>query len=290
MINITLFKTSDDDGIFEESALCLRNSLRGCGVASEIFRNTVSQHGYTVFFGAGLRCKPSAFREIANKKTSAIFNLEQLRSRETVVDHDYLQLLAEYPVLDYHVDNINYLRSVFNKTDCFEIPLVPHFDLVNKKVVLSWGGARKKRSDLLFYGSLNARRLEVLQQLVKSGLSLEVFTEGLYGEKLTGALLSTRAVLHIHYHETALFPAVRLLQPMILGVPIICEESIFSEASDYAESGITFTIYKDFVTVCKNRLMGLGAETDLSRRTLEKIATVDFEAYWRKFSAALNLG
>ena len=76
MINITLLKTSDDDGIFEETALCLRNSLRGCGVVSEIFRNTVNYQGYTVFFGAGLRCKPSVFREIANKATSAIFNLE----------------------------------------------------------------------------------------------------------------------------------------------------------------------------------------------------------------------
>jgi hypothetical protein len=288
MINITLLKTSDDDGIFEESALCLRNSLRGCGVVSEIFRNTVNYQGYTVFFGAGLRCKPSVFREIANKATSAIFNLEQLRSRLTVVDHDYLKLLSEYPVLDYHSDNINYLRSVFNKADCFEVPLVPHFDLVNKQAVLS-RMARAKTSDFLFYGSLNARRLEVLQQLLKSGFSLEVFTEGLYEKNLTSALLSTRAVLHIHYHETALFPAARLLQPMILGVPIICEESIFSEASDYAESGITFTRYQDFVLACEDRLTALGAEAELSRKTLEKIATVDFEAYWGKFSAALNL-
>ncbi len=235
-----------------------------------------------------MRCKPSVFAKIANKATSAIFNLEQLRSSATVVDRDYLELLSHYPVLDYHTDNIGYLKSVFNKIDAFEIPLVPCFDLINKQA-LSASGAREKGPDLLFYGSLNARRLVVLQQLLKRGYSLEVYTEGLYGENLTSALLRTRAVLHIHYHETALFPAARLLQPMILGVPIICEESIFSDASDYAESGITFTKYPDFMLACEDRLTGLNSESDLGRKTLEKIAMVNFEACWGKFSAALNL-
>jgi hypothetical protein len=287
MINITLLKGSENDSIFEESALCLRNSLRSLGIASEIYINAINHIGFTVYFGAGLSCSQSVFREIASKGKSAIFNLEQLKSRATVVDHTYLQLLLDYPVLDYHSENVNYLRNTFKKIDCFEIPLVPCFDLVDKQSLASWGGARQ--TDLLFYGSLNPRRLEILQQLLKRGFSIEVFTSGIYAKNLTSAILNAKAVLHIHYHETKLFPAARLLQPMILGVPIICEESICSEASQYSGSGITFATHDDFVSACERLLRGQIVAADLERMTMQKIAQIDFNVCWEKFSAGTNL-
>lgn len=289
MINITLLKSSNHDEIFTESAKCLQISLRTIGLVSEIHINAVNTTGYTIFFGAGLRCSTAVFREIARKKSSAIFNLEQLMSRETVVDQDYLNILSEYPMLDYHSANVDYIKSVFQKTDCFEIPLIPNFDLVNKIALISGGGRSDcEASDFLFYGSLNARRLAILQSLLKCGYRVKVITEGKYACNLTEELKNTKAVLHIHYHETALFPAARFLQPMILGVPIICEESVFSIASDYTESGILFGSYQNLVSICEEYMSGAYSADSLARKTFEQIARIDFKAKWEQFCAVIN--
>ena len=103
--------------------------------------------------------------------------------------------------------------------------------------------------DVLFYGSLNERRQKVLDELERRGLEVEVVS-GAYGAELTPAIQRAKVVVHVHYYDSSLFPALRVLQPVAQGVPVVCERSVFSEWNDWAESGMVFAAYDSIADAC----------------------------------------
>ena len=284
-MNITLLQSNPGDGIFVESAICLQQSLRLINIPAQLHINGVDSSGYTIYFGAGLRCTPDVFQQIADPARSIIFNLEQLESRATVVDQAYLDLLKNYIVFDYHSSNVNYLKKSFNKDDAYEIPIVPCLKLINQKSIFT---DVKKTSDFLFYGSINSRRSHIIDALRNKGYRVDVISDA-YGHDLTRHMQATRCIIHIHYHESALFPAIRVLQPTISGIPVISEKSYFSNFSDWGSSGILFSEYEDFVQVCENFLMDSCARESAVQKTLALISRIDFEYAWKIAQKTLNI-
>ena len=92
---------------------------------------------------------------------------------------------------------------------------------------------------MLFFGSLNPRRERLIEDLRAAGLSVELVV-GSFAEELTPAIKRARLVLHAHFYASGLFPVTRVLQPVVQGVPIVCEKSVFAELSDWSQSGILF--------------------------------------------------
>ncbi|MDP3761333.1 MAG: hypothetical protein Q8R01_12540 [Ramlibacter sp.] len=254
---------------FTEVALCLCDSLRAAGLQSNHRVNIANPQTVCIVLGA-VPPFNAPLGQLDPRKTM-VFNFEQLGSSSSIAGAEYLNWLRQWIVLDYHSRNVDFLRRVNGPAQSvLELPIVPGPSLAFRPDLPA-----EKSVDVLFFGSPNERRTALLHRLEEAGLRVEVVA-GAYADELTPAIRRARLVLHVHYYETGLFPVARILQPVAAGVPVVCESSLFSAASDWSGSGILFAPYDRLVDACRQLL----AAEDEQRRRAEKsrqfAARIDF--------------
>jgi hypothetical protein len=255
--------------VFTEAALCLRDSLRAAGWTSTHRRNEVDPQAYSIVLGA-LPPFPTQVALLDPRRT-LIANFEQLGSASTIAGGPYEEWLRDWVVVDYHSRNVEYLRRRHPGQRVFEIPLVPGpsvaFEVAPAEPVV----------DVLFFGSMNERRSALLTQLKAAGLTVELVA-GAYGDELAPAVRRARLVLHIHYYDTALFPVLRMLQPVAAGVPVVCETSVFSHLSDWSQSGMVFAPYEELVQACLQLLASPDEQRKRAAQAQAFARTLEFAA------------
>jgi hypothetical protein len=265
--------------VFTEAARALRDSIEAAGYASRHSVNEADLHALNIVLGAVSKMR-EILREFDPAKT-VVFNFEQLESNSILLDDEYLDWLRGWHVADYHSRNVAFLKQRNGHDQrVFELPLVPSppAGIVEE--------AQARTVDVLFYGTLNERRSELIGRLEAAGLSVEVVA-GAYAEELAPAMQRARLVLHAHFYDTGLFPVVRFLQPIAAGVPIVCENSVLSQLSDWSQSGIVFAEYESIVPACL-RLLGSPAEqADRVAQSRRYAAQLDFVKPFEVMLAAL---
>lgn len=264
--------------VFTEAALCLRDSLRAAGWTSTHRRNEVDPQAYSIVLGALPPFAPPVAR--LDPRRALIANFEQLGSGSAIAGGPYETWLRDWVVVDYHSRNVAYLRGRHPGQRAFELPLVPGpsvaFDAAPVERVV----------DVLFFGSMNERRAALLDRLKAAGLTVEVVA-GAYGEELAPAVRRARLVLHIHYYDTALFPVVRMLQPVAAGVPVVCETPVFSQLSDWSRSGMVFAPYEHLVRACVQLLAAPDEQRERVAKAQAFARTLDFAGPFERALASL---
>jgi hypothetical protein len=253
--------------VFTEAALCLRDAIRAAGYPSEHLVNRVDPLSYSIVLGG----TPQLIRELpgVDPMRCAIFNFEQLGSTSNIATPEYRRWLSGWLVLDYHSNNIEFLKRENGPNQlAFELPLVPSESLVTQ-------GPEEKSVDVLFYGTMSERRAHVLRELEAMGLRIEVVA-GAYGAELAPAIRRAKLVLHVHYYERALFPVARFAQPVMMGVPIVCETSVFSEHGDWSHSGIVFADYRHLADTCHDLLDSPDRPARRAQMAREFVRHIDF--------------
>ena len=255
--------------VFSEVAVCLRDSIRAAGYASEHLVNRIDPAAYSIILGG----TPELLRDLpgADPMRCAIFNFEQLGSSSNIATPEYRRWLSDWLVLDYHSSNVEFLKRENGPNQlAFELPLVPSENLVV-------GGDEAKTVDVLFFGTMSERRARVLVDLEALGLKVEVVA-GAYGSELAPAIRRAKLVLHIHYYESALFPIARFVQPVMMGVPIVCETSVFSEHGDWSHSGIVFADYAHLAETCHELIDSPERMARRAQMAREFVHHIDFAA------------
>lgn len=149
-----------------------------------------------------------------------IVNLEQLGATGKQVRPGYIELLRQHAVLDYDQSNVAAYRDD------------PRPDVA----ILSFGYAPylqseaqfraplkplKERSiDILFYGSMNAGRLQMLRRLAGQGVDIKVL-ENLFGPERDELIRDAKLVLNVAYYEKGTFEQVRAFHCLSLGTPLL---------------------------------------------------------------------
>lgn len=231
--------------VFTEVAICLRDAIRAAGYQSDHLVNHLDPSSWSIVLGG----TPSVMAELGKHDPAqcAIFNFEQLESGSHLASDEYVHWLAQWKVIDYSARNIEVLaKASGSRPWAMELPIVPSAGLVTARDA-------EPSVDVLFFGTPNARRERVLQKLEALGLRVEKVA-GAYAHELAPAVRRARLVLHIHFYETGLFPVVRMLQPAAMGVPIVCESSVFSPLNDWSTSGISLADYDQLADTCQRLL------------------------------------
>jgi hypothetical protein len=266
--------------VLTEVATCLRDAIRAAGYPSEHLVNRIDPAAFSIVLGGA----PGLEQELPDldRRRCAIFNFEQLGSTSNLAGPDYRHWLRDWLVLDYHASNIEFLqRENGPAQQAFELPLVPSASLAS-------AGDEPRNVDVLFYGTMSERRGAVLRELEAMGLKVEVVA-GAYGNELAPAVRRARLVLHIHYYASSLFPIARVLQPVVHGVPIVCESSVFSDLNDWSASGILFADYEHLAHACADLLDRPEEQARRARSAQDFARAIDFatpfEAVARAFEA-----
>lgn len=265
--------------VLTEVAICLRDAIRAAGHASEHLVNHIDPWAYSIVLGGS----PALERELQHldRERCAIFNFEQLGSTSSLAGPAYRAWLADWLVLDYHASNVEFLRRENGPRQlAFELPLVPSASLLTT-------GDEAKTVDVLFYGTMSERRSRVIAELEAMGLKVEVVA-GAYGRELAPAVRRAKLVLHVHYYERALFPVARVLQPAMMGVPIVCESSVPSELNDWSHSGVVFADYAHLAEACRELLESPGRMAQRARLSREFVQHIDFAAPFRRVVLAFE--
>ncbi|MEO5672146.1 MAG: hypothetical protein ABIR26_15755 [Ramlibacter sp.] len=255
--------------VFTDIALCLRDSILATGCAAELCVNRVGPGSISLVLGA-LPLSANVVEQL-HPRTAAIFNFEQLAGDSPAVGLDYERWMRDWVMVDYHSRNIEHLlRRNGSGQQAFELPIIP-----GPSMVFQPGAPAAKSVDVLFYGTMTERRARILRQLEAAGLTVEAVA-GAYGNELAPALQRARLVLHIHFYETGLFPVARMLQPVANGIPVVCEGSVFSDSSDWSQSGIVFAPYDRLVDACHTLLAAPEQAAERARRSLDFSRELDF--------------
>jgi len=224
---------------FDEFALSLSEAFAELGGSAPVVRDARLFDGrIPIVLGANLLTPASA--EVLPPE-SILINLEQVVSGGWIKDH-YLSLLQRFPVLDYSIRNREALvaRGVAH-AGLLGVGYSPGLERIPSGV--------QKDIDVLFYGSLNARRKHVIEALRASGLNA-VHLFGAYGAERDAVIARAKVVVNLHFYESAIFEVVRVSYLLANGVSVVSEGDNGDPDIAPFEGGLVVCRYDEIVDRC----------------------------------------
>jgi SAM-dependent methyltransferase len=201
-----------------DPARYFRYQFRRFGANVTMAKNRLRHDAVNFVFGAHLGFEP-ALRE---RHACVFVNLEQLGAGGAQVSAAYIDLLRTSAVVDYDADNVPAYAC-----DLDSVPVVPmgHAPYLEPARPLS---LTDRPIDLLFIGSMNERRREMVQHIEGQGVSVSMFDAPLYGEERDHFIGQAKAVLNLHFYDSSRFEQVRVSHCLSLGTPVVSERGVAS--------------------------------------------------------------
>jgi len=160
---------------------------------------------------------------------SVIYNMEPLSDDCRSFTIGYFDVLKKNIVLDYCKNNVKYLKS--KGIDAFHLPYGYHKSLEKIKQT-------EKTIDVMLIGSVNPRRLKIVNELRKK-INV-VWVTGAYGEQLDTLVGMSKVLLNLHYSDEHPLEVVRLNYLMANHCTIVSERSNDQEVDAKYKDGVYF--------------------------------------------------
>ena len=223
---------------FDEIAIGLKSGIFKLGFEVPIVRNLKDISGQAIVLGCNL-IPQLGLSDIP--QNLILFNLEQIQLDSPWMSQSYVNILRSYSVWDYSYQNIRELKKlgISNVTHCgigyeSELTRIPQLD---------------EDIDVLLYGSLNERRIEILKELKNNGLNV-VALFGAYGEKRDEYIARSKIILNVHYYEARVFEIVRVSYLLANKKFVISEVGQDDDLEKPFAKGMVFSTYKELVKKC----------------------------------------
>lgn len=188
-----------------------------------------------IVFGANLATHPAEIPPHA-----IIFNLEQIDASSSWLREPYLTLLRTHQVWDYSARNVEALRER-GVTDVHHVP-------VGWARELERVAEAPKDLDVLFYGSLNPRRQQIIDQLRAAGVNVTAVF-GVYGPQRDALIARARVVLNVHFYESKIFEAIRVSYLLGNGATVLSEDGGDPIEAEF-QGAVAFAPYDGLVARC----------------------------------------
>lgn len=145
-----------------------------------------------------------------------IFNTEQISNNySSQWISRILKLSERFQIWDYSFKNIEeFIRFGSINVKIFQIGYQKELDRIIP--------AKEKDIDLLFYGSLNENRKNVLEVLVNRGYKIKYLFD-VYGTERDQYIARSKLVLNSHFYPTQIFEIVRAFYLATNNIPFISE-------------------------------------------------------------------
>ena len=222
-------------GAFAEVSDAVHHALLRLGHQSTQTVNMLFSDARNIILGANMLGAEEILPE-----SSILVNLEQLESNTFLPPHYHGRLLR-HTVWDYSAANVRLLRSR-GARDVTRVPLgyVPELTRISGKA---------PDIDVLFYGSLNPRRLAVLDRLSAAGARVERLF-GMYGSERDAHIARSKIVLNTHFYDSKVLEVVRIFYLLANKVFVVSERGVDVEESARFEGGVAFSSYEQLVSTC----------------------------------------
>ena len=196
-----------------DQARYFRYQFRRLGASVSTAKNRLRSDAVNFVFGAHL-----GFDASLRQRHSIIFvNQEPLGTPGSSVSPEYLKLLAHSAVVDGDPANVAAYAA-----DPADVPLAP---LLQAPYLAQSAPIplEQRPIDLLFIGSINARRQAWIDRVEACGVKVSVFAGPVYGAERDLCIRHAKAVLNVHAEDGARFEADRVAHCLSLGTPVVSE-------------------------------------------------------------------
>lgn len=111
---------------------------------------------------------------------------------------------------------------------------VPFAPMLRRGAAAEHLGWHRRPIDVLFVGSINRRRFEILNALTKANVALEIraTNQPAFGDELAALLRASKIVLNVHYYEPGVFESFRVVPALQAGAVVVSEPSVGGEGED----------------------------------------------------------
>ena len=239
---------------FDEIAIGLKSGILRLGFEAPIVKNVKEDSSQVIVLGCNL-IPQIGLSDIP--RNLILFNLEQIQLDSPWMSQSYLNMLRSYPVWDYSCRNILELKKlgVNNVTHCgigYE-PELTRIPQVEEDI------------DVFFYGSLNERRIKILNELKNKGLNV-VTLFGTYGEERDKYIARSKIVLNIHYYEARVFEIIRVSYLLANKKFVISEVGQDDDLERPFDESIVFSTYKELVEKCMEYLKDEAPRKEIAEK------------------------
>lgn len=268
---------------------------------AEILRHGISALGHrcSVQRPQELRLQPSAVHILFDSPSFplarlpdnvVVFNLEQFGSGSSLLTPAYLESLRGRILWDYSRRNLDWMRANGIAPRLAAQVRLGHAPALVRRPA----GPVAEDIDVLFYGTVNRRRLEVLRGLADAGLRVTVLTGGFasdvpqppdtrgltiappaFGEELDRWVARARLVLNVHYYDTRIFEIVRLAPLLASGRAVVAEVEPDTDIEPDLRDAVAGAPRGHLVDLCRRLLADDAARRALGERAAARFAARD---------------
>lgn len=146
-----------------------------------------------------------------------IVNLEQLGENGRTINPAYIDLLKSSWVIDYDVTNKKaYKVDSDERFTVISFGYAPYLSPKSRRYPIK--PLEERALDVVFYGSINEKRLSVIKRLEEAKIDIKVINN-IFGPERDQILDEAKLILNLPYYEKAAFEQVRAFHALSLGVP-----------------------------------------------------------------------
>ena len=245
---------------FQEIAETLLYGLRGLGHAADLGSVFAGSGFQNIVLGAHL-VRPEAI-----PAGSVIYNFEQLGG--AILQPQHYEWGGRSTVWDYSRRHVPLWKEHGVKARHVELGYVPEMTRIPEA---------DEDIDVLFYGSPNARRLQIITGLEAAGLRV-VSLCGVFGAERDAHIARAKVVVNVHYYETKTFEIARVAYLLANRKAVVTEASADEADYEYLHGGLVSVPYECLVEACwelvgqhslRNEIRAAGFEKLAARRETE---------------------
>jgi hypothetical protein len=275
-INICLIKPDNyiHSYAFLELGELIYFSLKDLGFEAGLGFNQIDQNVKNILIGCHL-LDPKFIGQVP--KSTIILNTEQIYSDSTGWNKNIFFWAINFEVWDYNIRNIEKLKEIGANR-------AKHFKIGFQRELARLDQLKKKDVDVLFYGSINERRKNIIEKLIAKGLTVKTLF-GVYGKERDGWIERSKLVLNHHFYNSQIFEIVRVFYLLTNSVAVVGEVNESTSIDTMCRQGIYALNYHDLVAGCVELI-----ENDPVRQRIQVEALNSISKYPQKLFTQEVLG
>ena len=244
--------------VFHDVADALVHALQDLGSPARLVRGLPDESdGQTLVLGTNLLAADPRLAERLHPD-AVLYNLEQIEPGSPWCGPGLVGLLARHRVLDYSRQNIERLAELgLHDVGLLEIGHHPVLERIETDL--------DQPLDVLFYGSLNERRAEILHELDSRGLRVH-HAFGVYGAARDALIAQSKVVLNLHHFEAKVFEVVRVSYVLANGCFVVSETGGDAELEEPYRDAVAFADYDELADVCERFVANSAARSTIAGR------------------------
>lgn len=254
---------------FTEVAETIHYGLRSLGHDSVLTSEAAPRWRRPIVLGSNLL--PHYRTPLAND--AILYNLEQVQTGSPWFSDELVDIFRRYVLWDYSRKNATALGALG-----VQVGHVVPIGYVKELTRLELAPAPD--IDVLFCGSMNPRRKEIIDQMRAAGLRVHA-AFGVYGPERDALIGRAKLLLNVHFYEAKVLEMVRISYLLANRCAVLSERSADPTEDETLAGGVAFADYQDLARRARELIDAPGERQRMARRGFEIMSARPAAQYLR---------